>query len=96
MGVQVKECKCPECGKLLDAATGIQSQPEISISMTNSFAPVPGDFSVCIQCGTILRFNEKMQLIIPDSLDELDPEQIKYLQNMSNLIKLLDAYEQRN
>jgi hypothetical protein len=43
---------CPECGQLLDCA----SDPE------GIKGPIPGDFSVCIGCGAILRFDDALKL----------------------------------
>ncbi len=37
---------CPFCGRLLDAAT----------SLEHVDAPKPGDFTVCFDCGALLRF----------------------------------------
>lgn len=39
---------CPACSTLLDAATAIRHDCQ----------PLPGDFTVCINCGEILRFEE--------------------------------------
>jgi hypothetical protein len=40
------EHRCPSCGRLLDAAT----------SFDHVNAPKPGDFTVCVYCGVLLRF----------------------------------------
>lgn len=38
---------CPNCSKVLDDATAVHSDTP---------KPEPGDLSVCIYCGTMLRF----------------------------------------
>lgn len=43
--------KCPICGEVLDAATGIQGK---------KVAPKEDDFTMCIYCGTLLRFNSDL------------------------------------
>lgn len=42
---------CPTCGKILDTATGANSES----------APKPGDVSVCGYCTEFLRFDENMR-----------------------------------
>jgi len=39
---------CPSCGRLRDAAT----------SLDHVNAPKPGDFTVCVDCGVLLRFTD--------------------------------------
>lgn len=49
-GKELPKSKCPTCGHILDAATCTYSNAR----------PRPGDFTVCISCGEILRFGEDM------------------------------------
>lgn len=42
---------CPQCGDKLDMAT----------STTEAARPEPGDFSICLHCGTILRFDADLR-----------------------------------
>jgi hypothetical protein len=44
---------CPYCFKLLDSAMNTQSESP----------PGPGDFTICIQCCSILRFSDAMDLL---------------------------------
>jgi len=44
---------CPECGCKLDAATFVADE---------SIKPEPGDFSVCIDCGSFMVFDDDMRL----------------------------------
>jgi len=43
---------CPKCFQLLDACT----------SMLDSVRPTPGDCTICINCASVLRFTEMMDL----------------------------------
>ena len=43
---------CPRCFKLLNAATNMEGKDK----------PEPGDFTICIKCSSVLRFNPDMQL----------------------------------
>lgn len=63
----VKATTCPTCGSRLDAATGIGEEAEAK-------GPRPGDFSVCMRCGTFLRFDDECepQLALESDLAELD------------------------
>lgn len=49
---RVKPNICPNCGKTLDAATACEGDRK----------PAPGDFTVCIYCAIILRFDNDMNL----------------------------------
>lgn len=44
---------CPNCGKVLDAATSYQG---------DEFRPRPTDITVCIWCASVLQFSEGMTL----------------------------------
>jgi hypothetical protein len=45
---------CPQCNKLLDAATGISPHAYPT--------PDPGSFSVCAECGAFLVYTDDLQL----------------------------------
>lgn len=47
------ENKCPHCHELLDDYTAIESNIDV---------PKEGDFSVCFECGEILRFGPELKL----------------------------------
>lgn len=60
-----KPCLCPQCGDKLDAAThpsGKVHQPE------------KGDFSMCLNCGTVLRWNAELILYCPTEDEMMDLE----------------------
>lgn len=45
-------CHCLNCGHRLDGASGLNSDNK----------PRPGDWSVCIQCGSVAVFDRKLRL----------------------------------
>jgi hypothetical protein len=47
----MKPFKCPNCGKTLDGASGIDYDGR----------PSPGDYSVCIGCAAILSFDDDLE-----------------------------------
>jgi hypothetical protein len=51
---------CPKCFHMLDAATNMEG-PE---------KPEPGDYTVCIRCASVLRWNPDMQLEL-SSLEDI-------------------------
>lgn len=52
-GIRLPVDHCPACGTLLDAASGVRGEDII---------PGPGDLSVCIRCGQMLIFNQRLRL----------------------------------
>lgn len=50
---------CPFCFTLLDAAT----------NMTSLDAPQPGDFTICVNCSGILRYEEGMTVVASSLLE---------------------------
>lgn len=54
---------CPFCFRVLNAATNLESKDE----------PEEGDFTICIDCAQVLRWDEKMQLM-KASLEEIPVE----------------------
>lgn len=78
-------CCCPACGTTLDAASNLGGAPA---------RPGPGDFSVCIRCGTLLRYVETPEKgltldTVTRELAEkgLDPESFRSLVAASEWIK---------
>lgn len=64
---------CPTCGRRLNAASAADGSP---------VRPKLGDFSVCIGCARILRFDEEREpvLAVADDLAELAAEEPETLQ----------------
>jgi hypothetical protein len=62
---------CTSCGKRLDAASHLDGKS----------VPVPGDATVCIECGHVMVFGENMRLRDPTPQEETglvgDPVLIK-------------------
>jgi hypothetical protein len=51
---------CPQCSCLLDGYTGVRIRVEEGAAdLDESLTPVPGDQSVCIECGALLGFVTK-------------------------------------
>lgn len=53
------ECKCPHCGHVIDSA----SYPK------GNEAPSPLDYSVCIECGGLCRFDTDLTLVKANMAD---------------------------
>lgn len=67
---------CPVCNALLNMAT----------SVTGNVAPEPGDFSVCVFCAAILRFEEGLKYV------EAKTEDLSLLDEESKAV-LLKAHQ---
>jgi len=63
---RVPESRCPSCFKLGDAATEIRNQ---------LVQPQPGDFSICWNCGALLRFDADLTTVLAADMSELTDEQ---------------------
>jgi hypothetical protein len=50
---RVPKCKCPSCGTELDAATDV---------LNRAATPNPGDITICLRCGLLMRFKDDMTL----------------------------------
>jgi len=57
---------CPDCGYVMDAATAVSRKDA---------TPKPGDASLCLKCGALLRFADDLTLIRGD-FDGLSAEQV--------------------
>lgn len=64
---KVPPSACPKCGDVHDAATASDLSDE---------APEPGDFTICVNCGSINRFDDDLhvQFVDQEALDSLDDE----------------------
>lgn len=83
--VHLKASRCPNCGKKLDACSGLDR------------GPGPGDLTVCIECSALVRFDDDMQLtgFSEDEADRLlaDPEWVAAIRRAVGVVRL---YRQRN
>ena len=55
---------CPLCGHWLDAATAGPSNPDAT--------PKPGDITVCIQCVSVLVFDEDLRVRVPTDAEQAE------------------------
>jgi hypothetical protein len=78
--------KCPDCGCELDAATVCDENAE-----EETVRPSPGDLSVCLKCGAILRFTEIMTIVriqLEDIPDDDAKFQIRRVQQHIRMMNL--------
>lgn len=66
--VKMPIAECPVCLYEMDAATAIEREKA---------TPAPGDFSLCINCGALLCYEERGQLrqATDDDMEHLWPDQ---------------------
>lgn len=62
---RIPKASCPNCGYVMDAATALKE----------AATPRPNDFTLCLNCGVLHRFNADMTLrpATSDDLAQLDP-----------------------
>lgn len=53
---------CPRCQYPQDTAE-VPDKPDVQ--------PGPGDVSICLNCGDLLRFNDAMMLVVPTADEEV-------------------------
>lgn len=56
--LRIAASPCPQCFKLLDAVDTVGENATVTVP------PEPGDFTVCIACSSVLRFDENMGLVL--------------------------------
>ena len=57
--VRLQKTSCPNCQKELDAASGINAD----------ITPKPGDYSICLWCGTFLKFTDTLDYVMLDAVE---------------------------
>lgn len=79
---QVQEHECPNCLGRFRTCSGVAVNP-------TSRAPRQGDLTICDKCGTILAFNEVMdvEVVCEDQLEEEDPKLREALLTIQNHIR---------
>lgn len=89
--IRKKKQPCPSCGYEMDAATELGSENKNS-------APNPGDFALCLSCGEILRFDDKLKFrtATQKDLEDLDPENYKKALHASLHIKKHQPLKNKN
>ena len=70
--VNLEEDHCPKCGCLINASTGIEDENQM---------PSKGDISICIECASILEFDEnlKLKLCPQETINRLDEDLLKVI-----------------
>lgn len=63
--MKIPENFCPNCKNLIDTVTGIRSQDSVC---------EPGDFSIYVCCGQILRFDRSLK---PNCASEADLKELQ-------------------
>ena len=71
---------CPECESVLDAATINE----------DGAVPSPGDWSVCFECGAILRFTDDLRMRLAEDTDlaSTDDETREHLTRAQAYVRL--------
>lgn len=62
--VYLQPTKCPHCGVKM---------PLAGDALGAGSGPSPGDYSICIECGGLAEFTEKLELVAADE-SELDAD----------------------
>ncbi len=71
---------CPTCGYSVDTAS----------NATGSGKPRPKDFTICLNCGDLLRFAEDLTMIatgVDQTSDELTPKQKQMIAHSQHFIR---------
>ena len=78
----VRTSRCPCCGYLMNAASSVDD---------NTHAPVPGDYSVCLQCGAFLRFGSRLRLgrISKLEMEQMDADTLMELSRVQRAISTM-------
>lgn len=80
MDFNIGEMYCPQCGKLINGAISIDS----SVAKPRS-----GDFSICVFCAQMLRFDDNLKLIelTQNEFNKLDNETKQTVESAIKFIK---------
>lgn len=86
--MRVPECECPNCHKILDAA---------STPGTPDLQATPGDLSVCAYCGSFHEFDSDMKIVLfPDEklFDIPDGLRLQMVRTRKAILQVCQAAEQ--
>jgi hypothetical protein len=64
MSTDVPACQCPHCFYMFDRASDLAGEA----------VPVPGNWTICINCASVLRFKEDMTV---RAIDEMERAQLE-------------------
>lgn len=76
--------RCPACGYVIDRASSVEGDA----------TPTPGDFSVCMDCGAVLRFDAALRVRLASG-DEVAALPIK-LRNMLTRLRISVVFGARS
>lgn len=80
---------CPHCGYGTNRTS----------PLTSKSGPKPGDFTICLNCGEFLRFNDDLRMTKTTDFEltqNLDPKHIKTVRIAQQFIKDRGPIEKRN
>jgi hypothetical protein len=63
---------CPCCFHRLDANSQVENMGKVDLLAKAEAKPVPGDYTVCINCAAILSFDAAMKLYEIKSIEDVD------------------------
>jgi hypothetical protein len=81
--VRVPECKCLNCGKLLNGAATVSAVDE-------NETPSPNDFTFCLYCGHLMAFTDELTLRHPTGEELIavaGSEELIHMQNIVDKMK---------
>lgn len=70
--------KCPRCGKTAEGGTNLNDSESVTM-------PKPGDFAICLYCGSINRYTEKL------GMRRIERTEQRQMQRDPRLSKLMEA-----
>ena len=78
-------CPCPACHTVMNGAAGV----------TTDESPSPGDITICIECGSILKFGPDFQLELTtdDEVAGLDKDLREAVREAQTMILNMNATE---
>lgn len=87
---KVKPSYCPQCGDKLDGAANVQGE---------DILPESGDYSVCIECTSYLKYDDNMDLVLVSEEELLNNPillaDLSGARSKINLMKKVTHYRQR-
>jgi hypothetical protein len=83
--------KCPKCGKQIDGATGLSDE-----KYSEPPQPKPGDLSVCMYCGALLRYDEKLRSMLVPRAERRKMEKDPRFKKLVEICERVAAQHRRN
>lgn len=76
----MKPDACPNCGYKVDA---------VSVLDGKEATPKTGDFSLCLSCGALNRFNADLMLVqsTPEDISDLHPDDFAQVRKAQSIIR---------